>query len=219
MSRLPHTLRSLTTTCSHKPLLYSFLIFLLLIVHTRHHITPSNHASIQLIHDVSTNFSTAPRLAFDYSRIKEKMPSRNCMGLSSSVHDYLAHPRHALFFRADMKYGYFGVLLHPDDRHYFAFTVPGYGQLQPTRMPQGSESAAFTVSELVRVAYGAIPAPDPEPSLFDTGDPPAVRFYMDDLFGPQLRERSNSLVETIHSPVIEPSPIRPKEPRSRKFSR
>lgn len=66
------------------------------------------------------------------------------MELSSRVHDSLPDPRHGCFFSADLKHAYFGISLHPDDRHVFAFTIQGIGQLQPTRMPQDSKSAGST---------------------------------------------------------------------------
>lgn len=124
-----------------------------------------------------------PRLTFDYSKVKEDMPG-SYLELMSKVHDYLSDPRHKTFFQADIKHGYFSVVLHPDDRHLFAFTIPGIGQLQPTRMPQGSRSAGFTMSELMNTALRPIPDPDPEPSLMhcESAAPPPIAFYVDDLF-------------------------------------
>ena len=52
-----------------------------------------------------------------------------------------------------------------DDRHYLAFHVPGIGQVQPTRMPQGARTSSFTFNELMNIVLGPIPAPHPEPSL------------------------------------------------------
>lgn len=49
------------------------------------------------------------------------------MELSAKVHDYLSYPGHRVFFAADIKHGYFAIPVHPDDRHYFAFTIPGLG--------------------------------------------------------------------------------------------
>lgn len=37
------------------------------------------------------------------------------------------------------------------DRYVFAFTISGLGQLQPTRMPQGSRTAGFTMMELMNI--------------------------------------------------------------------
>ena len=126
-----------------------------------------------------------PRMTFDYSRVTEDLPG--CfLELSSKVHDHLANPRHGCLFMADLKHAYLTVPLHPDDRQYFAFTISGIGQLQPTRMQQGSQSAGFTMTELVYRAFGPIPRPDPEPSLLHSPDPstpPPLAFYMDDFFG------------------------------------
>ena len=124
-----------------------------------------------------------PRITFNYSNVKEDMPGSH-MELSSKVHDYLSDPRHKTFFQADIKHGYFSVILHPEDRHVFAFTIPGIGQLQPTRMPQGSRTAGHTMSELMNITLGPIPGPSPEPSLLhnDLDGPPQLAFYMDDIF-------------------------------------
>ena len=105
--------------------------------------------------------------------------------LCSKVHDYLADPRHVCYFQADIKHGYFCIMVYRDDRYIFAFTIPGIGQLQPTRMPQESASAGFTMSELMNILLGPIPEPNPEPSILhsDTSDPPPAIFYMDDIFG------------------------------------
>ncbi len=126
-----------------------------------------------------------PRMTFDYSRVTELLPGSH-LELSSKVHDHLSNPRHGCLFSADLKHAYLTIPLHPDDRHYFAFTISGIGQIQPTRMQQGSQSAGFTMTELVYRAFGAIPAPLPEPSLLHSSDPeipPPITFYMDDFFG------------------------------------
>jgi hypothetical protein len=123
-----------------------------------------------------------PRLAFNYSQVKENIPGSR-MELASTVHDNLSNPEHRCFFHADIKHAYFSVLLAPEDRHYFAFTVPGFGQLQPTRMPQGSGTASFTMTELMLIVLGAIPPPNPEPSLLTMKDPAPVVSFVDDLYG------------------------------------
>ena len=126
-----------------------------------------------------------PRMTFDYSRVTELLPGTH-MELSSKVHDHLANPRHGCLFSADLKHAYLTIPLHPDDRHYFAFTISGIGQIQPTRMQQGSQSAGFTMTELAYRAFGPIPTPYPEPSLLHSSDPavpPPLTFYMDDFFG------------------------------------
>ena len=129
--------------------------------------------------------SDEPRMTFDYSRATELLPGSH-LELSSKVHDHLSNPCHGCLFSADLKHAYLTIPLHPDDRHYFSFTISGIGQIQPTRMQQGSQSAGFTMTELAYRAFGAIPAPMPEPSLLHSADPtipPPLTFYMDDFFG------------------------------------
>ena len=133
-----------------------------------------------------------PRITFNYRGVKETMPG-TYLELSSKVHDNLANPNHRCFFQADVKHGYFNVILVIEDRHYFAFYIPGIGQLQPIRMPQGSRSAGFTMFELMNIALGPIPAPDAEPSLLynleDDDDPfelALLSYYADDIFGGAL---------------------------------
>lgn len=129
--------------------------------------------------------SDEPRMTFDYSRVTELLPGAH-MELSSKVHDHLSNPRHGCLFTADLKHAYLTIPLHPDDRHYFAFTISGIGQCQPCRMQQGSKSAGFTMTELVYRAFGFIPPPKPEPSLLHSSSPdvpPPLTFYMDDFFG------------------------------------
>ena len=126
-----------------------------------------------------------PRMTFDYSRVTELLPGAH-LELSSKVHDHLSNPQHGCLFSADLKHAYLTIPLHQDDRHYFAFTISGIGQVQPTRMQQGSQSAGFTMTELAYRAFGPIPVPSPEPSLLHSEDPtipPPLTFYMDDFFG------------------------------------
>jgi hypothetical protein len=125
-----------------------------------------------------------PRVTFDYSRVTEDLPG-TYMELSSKVHDNLSDPHHHVLFAADLKHAYLTIPLHPDDRHYFAFTISSIGQVQPTRMQQGSQSAPFTIIELVYRAFGALPYPYKEPSLLHSASPdnlPVLTFYMDDFF-------------------------------------
>ena len=129
--------------------------------------------------------SDEPRMTFDYSRVHEDFPG-TYVELSSKVHDHLSNPRHGCLFKADLKHAYLTVPLHQDDRHYFAFTISGIGQCQPTRMQPGSKSAGFTMTAAVYKGFGFIPPPHPEPSLLHSGDPsipPPLSFYTDDFFG------------------------------------
>lgn len=129
--------------------------------------------------------STEPRLTFNYHFVYEE-PSGSIMELADRVHRQLGISSHRTYFSADMKHGYWGVLVHPEDRHYLAFHIPGIGQLQPTRMPQGTRSSSFTYTELMNIILGPIPSPNPEPSLMHSkhhGKPADACFYIDDIFG------------------------------------
>ena len=69
-----------------------------------------------------------PRLAFDYSNVKEIMPG-NHLELASKVHDYLSDPRHSTYFQADLKHGYYGVRMAKEGRHYLANPTNCEGQV------------------------------------------------------------------------------------------
>lgn len=137
-----------------------------------------------------------PELCFavDYSHIEEQMPG--CyLSLTEKVHDYLSFPCHKVFCQFDLKHAYWAFPLHPDDRHIFASSIPNVGQLQPCVMPQGTQSACFSMNEGMLRLWGEIP-PLPmdmqsgdhdgsEPSLLEpeiNGEPAMVSFYMDDSF-------------------------------------
>ncbi|KAG7007159.1 hypothetical protein G7Y79_00011g030570 [Physcia stellaris] len=124
------------------------------------------------------------RLVFNYHYIYED-PQGSTMELSRKVQEMMSNPKWKMFFGADMKHGYWGVPVHPEDRHYLAFHIPGIGQLQPTRMPQGTRTSSFTFTELMNILLGAIPPPNPEPSLLHNADgsDPNAGFYIDDIFG------------------------------------
>ena len=84
-----------------------------------------------------------------------------------------------------MKHGYWVVNVHPDDRHYLAFHVPGIGQVQPTRMSQGARTLSFTFNNLMNIVLRPIPTFQLEPSLLHgktTKDSASFAFYMDDIF-------------------------------------
>ncbi|POS82380.1 hypothetical protein EPUL_006396, partial [Erysiphe pulchra] len=128
-----------------------------------------------------------PRLTFNYRNVVEEKPG--CfVELMSRCHDYLGHPDHKMFCKMDLKNGYWAILVHPEDRHYFAFSMPGMGQLQPTRMPQGSCSASFSFTELMYLVLGQIPATDEFSGMDSILVPkaidqlPGASFYIDDIF-------------------------------------
>lgn len=108
------------------------------------------------------------------------------MELSTCVHDSLSDLRNGNLFLADLKHACYSISLHPDDRHIFAFTIQGLGQLQTTRMPQGAKSAGFTINELVHWAFGAINHASPEPLLLDykkDDQLSTLTFYINDFLG------------------------------------
>ncbi|CAD6500186.1 BgTH12-04289 [Blumeria graminis f. sp. triticale] len=129
-----------------------------------------------------------PRITFNYQNVKEDMPG--CyLELMAKVHDHLSHPSHKFFLKFDVKHGYWNILVHPEDRHFFAFTIAGIGQVQPTRMPQGSMSAGFSSTELMYIVLGDIPPgqnqfPGMKSVLVpeDNSSPPKASFYIDDMF-------------------------------------
>lgn len=68
-----------------------------------------------------------PRMTFDYSKVVEELPGVH-MQLMGNYHDYLSNPKQGYYMTADLKYGYSLVLIHPEDRKFFAFTIPDMGQ-------------------------------------------------------------------------------------------
>ncbi|KAI0992935.1 hypothetical protein K3495_g15249, partial [Podosphaera aphanis] len=155
------------------------------------------------------------RVTFNYSRVSEVMPGCH-MVLLREVRDYLSDPRHSLFCQFDFKNAYWAISVHPDDRHILAFFVDGIGQLQPTVLPQGCQTATFTLTELMYIMLGEIP-PVPEefrtqecdgsePSLLKAPEQDAVepmKFYMDDLFtGNRTPEEAYQFLEQHLLPRI-----------------
>lgn len=109
--------------------------------------------------------------------------------LMAKVHDRLSHPSHKFFLKFDVKHRYWNILVHPDDRYLFAFTIAGIGQVQPTRMPQGSMSAGFSFTEFMYIVLGDIPPGENHfpgmKSLLVSEDvltPSKASFYIDDMF-------------------------------------
>lgn len=124
-----------------------------------------------------------PRLTFNHHYVWEVKPA-NQMEAAERTHEFLCASSHTVFSAWDLKNAYWAASIHPDDRKYFAFHVPGIGQLQPTRMSQGSRTSSFTMNELCYIAFGEIPPPCKEPSLIV---PTKSRLqhagvYIDDIF-------------------------------------
>ncbi len=88
------------------------------------------------------------RVIFDYSRVTKKL-SDIYMKLSFKMHDNLADSRHHCLFSANLKHAYLRISLHSNDKRYFAFMISDIDQLQSTRMQQSSQSAKFTLIELM----------------------------------------------------------------------
>ena len=121
----------------------------------------------------------------NYHFIYEDLPASH-IEAAANVHNLLGIPSHQCLFSADTKHGYWAVNVHPDDHHYLAFHVPGIGQVQPTRMPQGARTSVFTFGELMNIVLRPIPSPKTELSLLHTKTPQdsaLLAFYMDDTFG------------------------------------
>jgi hypothetical protein len=133
------------------------------------------------------------RVTFNYRRVEEDLPA--CfMKLTNEIHDYLSHPSHGCYTQLDLKHAFWCIGVHPPHRHMLAFFVDGYGQLQPTRMPQGCHTSTFSLQECLMIAFGYIPPLPPElqseshdgsfPSLLRSaalGQPPPLDFYADDI--------------------------------------
>ncbi|KAI0996282.1 hypothetical protein K3495_g11899 [Podosphaera aphanis] len=129
-----------------------------------------------------------PKITFNYQNVKEDM-SGCYLELMSKVHDHLSHLSHKFFLKFDVKHGYWNILVHPEDRHYFAFTISGIGQVRPTRMPQGSMSVGFSFTELMYIVLGDIPEGENKfqgmkSTLIanDESSLPKASFYIDHMF-------------------------------------
>lgn len=136
-----------------------------------------------------------PRVTFNYRNVKEILPAIR-MPLMAEVHEFLGHPDIKFFCQWDFKHAYWTISLHKDCRHLYAFVLDDLPQLQPTRLPQESGCATFAMTEVLRIAFGPIPAlangqkmPDGSdgsfPSLLQSdlpGQRAKLTFYMDDLF-------------------------------------
>ena len=133
------------------------------------------------------------KLIFDYFKIHENF-SKFYLKLFFRIHDILFNSFHECFFSADLKHAYFIINLHEDDRPLFAFIISGMKQLQPTRMPQKSKSADFTMTEIINRVFGAIffrDEFDSEPFFFhsvNSFQTSNLCFYMNDFFEKQSAE-------------------------------
>lgn len=86
------------------------------------------------------------------------------------------------FFQCDAANGYWAVPLDLQDAWKTAFPTD-QGQVCYLRMGQGLCGSPRTYSLLKMTACGPIPAPHPEPALWDVSDDVAFRYFMDDDVG------------------------------------
>lgn len=117
------------------------------------------------------------RITFNYSGIHEDLPAIEHV-LQASIHDMLSNPNFTVMSKGDLKHGYWVVSVEKGSCPILAFSVPGIGQLRPTRMPQGCWSSSHTMAELGKIAFGAIPAPNSEPPLIGEN----FGIFVDDMF-------------------------------------
>ena len=126
-----------------------------------------------------------PRLIFNYLFIYKNILASH-MEVATNVHNLLTIPSNKCLFSADIKHEYWVVNVYPDDRHYFAFPVPGIGHLQSTDMSQGARTSSFTFNELMNIVFRPILIPQPEPSLLHARTTKkfiSLAFYIDGIFG------------------------------------
>ena len=108
---------------------------------------------------------------------KEELRSRFALELTDRIVDMLSTPRGHCYSKFDFSNAYFSVPLAEESQLYLAFSYPG-GQVCPTTMPQGLGGSGQTCAAAAKIAFGPIPEPKPEPSLFG----PNFGVYQDDLF-------------------------------------
>ncbi|POS81794.1 hypothetical protein EPUL_006422, partial [Erysiphe pulchra] len=130
------------------------------------------------------------RVTFNYHNVLEEIPG-TYMELMSEVHDYLSLPQHRCFLQMDIKHAYWSIPVHENDRHIYAFFIPGIGQLQPTRMPQGCGTSGFSMQELMQIVWGALP-PVPEHLRGDQYHPLQHEFSSDGSEPSLLRAQTES---------------------------
>lgn len=131
------------------------------------------------------SYEKEPRLTINYGKVEEDLPGTN-LPLLADIHDQLSRPQIGAFAKFDLKHGYWAISVHEDYRHILAFEIPGFPQLQPTRMPQGTQSAGHSFCEAMNIAFGPIPEPLPEPSFLappdnNPGSMQRLLTYIDDL--------------------------------------
>lgn len=113
------------------------------------------------------------------------------MELMSEIHDYLSLPQHKCFLQMDEKYAYCSIPIHENDRHIYAFIIPGISQLKLTRMSQGCGTSGFSMQEMMQIVWGALP-PIPQNTIGDLNHPILYDFSRDGS-GPSLLRAKSEL--------------------------
>ena len=65
----------------------------------------------------------------------------------------------SVFSKFDLKHAYWCIALNPDAKHLTAFFVPGLGQFQYVRLPQGINNAPATFCRVMQAIVGPHPCP------------------------------------------------------------
>lgn len=71
---------------------------------------------------LNPTLANKPRLTFAYHHVKKQLPSVY-MELSARIHDSLGNLYYSYLFPTNLKYVYFEILLHPDDKRIFTFII------------------------------------------------------------------------------------------------
>lgn len=124
-----------------------------------------------------------PCITISYQHVYETKP-RNYLNLAFKCHDFVFKLHHITYFKLDLKHGYFAIELHLEDRYILAFIVLGIGQVQPTRVMQGSTNLGFSFTKLINITLGEIPEPNQEQLLLTEVKEleKGVQPYTDNLF-------------------------------------
>ena len=78
------------------------------------------------------------------------------MEAATTIYDLLGILSHQCLFLADIKYRYWAVNIYPDSRHYLAFYILEFSQVQTTCMPQRASTLAFTFDKFMNIVFGLI---------------------------------------------------------------
>lgn len=124
----------------------------------------------------------AMRFTVNYRGLnKQEIRSAHELEMVDRVIDNLSDPEIRLYSKFDFSNCYFSIPVEESSQIYLAFSYPG-GQVCPTTLPQGLGGASQTCAAAVKIAFGPIPPPNPEPSLYSN----RFNVYQDDSFRTDL---------------------------------